>query len=147
MFEIKEYFNDRFYRVLISNEIINFSYPNKNYSQIAKSTFESHMNQIKLKRNLQLELLLENSKNTLFINAHAGEKNGSWVIYEDIFNYFEINNFLEEKIKKYDSDSCILYCCNFNNFKIEVDLVPILYPNQKISSFIKSDETFSLINK
>lgn len=146
MYETREYFNNKFYQILISDEIVTYSYPNKNYNQIANSHFLDSMTQIESKFSNQLEQLLINSKNPLFLNAHGGEKNNNWVIYNTEFEYFEINDFLKKQIQKYDVDSCIVYSCNPNDYKIKLNSIPIFYANKKISCFIQEDQTFSLIN-
>jgi len=146
MYNFNSSFDFKQYKLFYSKEILDYSYPNKNYESIAKFTFETILSNLKNKQKNLYYKIYNQSDEVIFINAHGKNIENNWVFFEDSSNkYTKVEEYISNLRKDYSYNIPIItYICNPNGIKINSKNT--IYPLSNVHSMNLGNDIWK-INK
>ncbi len=105
---------DTLIHINISQQVLDFSYPNQRFEDIAKSTFEQCLGDIKEKLSREfIDSFLQKTSSLYFLIAHVTEEQNFWEFYDSKYKTpITLENHLNQRFIELDFSKAIINVCN-----------------------------------
>lgn len=122
------YFRGKEFYMDVSDELLDMSYPNRNYDQIAKSLLTYELDDLERKGGDLVSSFLESYNLIYFHLSHSNFSSKNWRVFTSYRKDKSIEELLEERYEEIGFDAAILKTCNRGDWNIYSSRFPILQP-------------------